>query len=181
MAPATWCFTITASSRPRTRQHFHQVSRHWLPSVPPAGLDIVIWSVPTQSRTRDTQAEKQVYAAISSERQVRGELSPGVSADHARAGGACQGGVQSGSGYTAVALPTELQPIAAKLQAYALREPFPPQISVRLDGLQVNGDPCRSLQIVERLSQEDNYCARSRSPGMLRFENGLMLARGSSI
>ncbi|MGH8382235.1 T6SS phospholipase effector Tle1-like catalytic domain-containing protein [Pseudomonas sp.] len=59
----------------RTQQRFSHESRHWLAYVPPEGLDIVTWSVQTQHRKRDTQAEKRVYAAIVSQRQVRNELS----------------------------------------------------------------------------------------------------------
>ncbi|WP_342244975.1 PAAR domain-containing protein [Pseudomonas sp. OTU5201] len=110
----------------RTRQRFNQEARRWLAYVPPEGLDIVTWSVQTRHRARDTQAEKRVYAAISSERDVRGELSL-VYLRIMR-----EWAVRAGVAFRAVphtqafALPSELQPIAAKLQAFALRETFTP-------------------------------------------------------
>ncbi|MCY1515277.1 hypothetical protein D9M68_498570 [compost metagenome] len=110
----------------RTRQRFNREARHWLAYVPPEGLDIVTWSVQTRHRARDTQAEKRVYAAISSEREVRGELSLvylRIMRELAvRAGVA----FRAIPGTQAFALPTELQPIAAKLQAFALQEAFTP-------------------------------------------------------
>ncbi|WP_375739057.1 PAAR domain-containing protein [Pseudomonas boanensis] len=110
----------------RTKLRFNQEARHWLAYVPPEGLDIVTWAVPAQHRARDTLAEKRVYAAIASEREVRGELSL-VYLRIMR-----ELAVRTGVAFRAVpntqafALPAELQPIAAKLQAFALREAFSP-------------------------------------------------------
>ncbi|AOE87634.1 PAAR domain-containing protein [Pseudomonas sp. TCU-HL1] len=94
----------------RTKRRFDHESRHWLAYVPPEGLDIATWSVQTRRRARGTQAEKRVYAALSSERQVRA----GVAFDP----------IDPNDNRTA--LPAELQPIAAKLQAFALREAYTP-------------------------------------------------------
>ncbi|WP_422417822.1 PAAR domain-containing protein [Pseudomonas sp. GZD-222] len=108
----------------RTKQRFSHESRHWLAYVSPEGLDIVTWSVQTQQRKRDTQAEKRVYAAIVSQRQVRNELSL-VYLRIMR-----EWGVRAGVAFkvipstAALAIPVELQPIAAKLQAFALGEPY---------------------------------------------------------
>jgi len=109
----------------RTKQRFSHESRHWLAYVPPEGLDIVTWSVQTQQRKRDTQAEKRVYAAIVSQRQVRNELSL-VYLRIMR-----EWGVRAGVAFDEIndrlpelSLPSELQPIAAKLQAFALGEPY---------------------------------------------------------
>ncbi|MCY1403421.1 hypothetical protein D9M71_186010 [compost metagenome] len=110
----------------RTRQRFDQEARRWLAYVPPEGLDIVTWSVQTQHRARDTQAEKRVYAAISGEREVRGELSLvylRIMRELAVREGVAFSAVPSTQAF---ALPSELQPIAAKLQAFALREAFTP-------------------------------------------------------
>lgn len=111
----------------RTRRRFDQEARRWLAYVPPEGLDIATWSVQTQPRTRDTPAEKRVYAAISGEREVRGELSL-VYLRIMR-----EWAVRTGVAFDPIdpndkrmALPVELQPIAAKLQAFALREVFTP-------------------------------------------------------
>lgn len=111
----------------RTKLHFSHESRHWRAYVPPEGLDIVTWSVQTKRRARDTQAEKRVYAAISSERQVRGELSLvylRIMRDLAVRAGVAFDPIDPNDRRTA--LPTELQPIAAKLQAFALREAYTP-------------------------------------------------------
>ncbi|MCY1505400.1 hypothetical protein D9M68_396160 [compost metagenome] len=111
----------------RTRQRFDQEARRWLAYVPPEGLDIVTWSVQTQHRARDTQAEKRVYAAISGEREVRGELSLvylRIMRELAVRAGVAFDPIDPNDERTA--LPVELQPIAAKLQAFALREAFTP-------------------------------------------------------
>ncbi|WP_036997683.1 PAAR domain-containing protein, partial [Metapseudomonas resinovorans] len=110
----------------RTKLRFYQEAPHWLTFVPPEGLDIVTWSVPTRRRARDTQAEKRVYAAIASEREVRGELSLvylRIIRELAVRAGVAFRAVPSTQAF---ALPAELQPIAAKLQAFALREAFTP-------------------------------------------------------
>lgn len=110
----------------RARQRFERESNHWLSYVPPEGLDIANWSVVTQRRVRDTVAEKRVYAAIASQRQVRGELSL-VYLRIMR-----EWGLRAGVAFKklpdtqAFALPAELQPIAVKLQAFALGESFVP-------------------------------------------------------
>jgi uncharacterized Zn-binding protein involved in type VI secretion len=108
----------------RTRQRFEYSLDDWQPYIPLEGLSIDTWDVNTQHRGRDTQPEKRVYAAISGQRQVRGELSL-VYLRIMR-----ELGVRAGIAFDPVpktqafALPAELQSIAAKLQAYALREPF---------------------------------------------------------
>jgi uncharacterized Zn-binding protein involved in type VI secretion len=108
------------------RQRFGRESGQWLSYVPPEGLSIATWSVVTQRRVRDTVAEKRVYAAIASQRQVRGELSL-VYLRIMR-----EWGVRAGVAFQkipdtqAFALPAELQPIAVKLQAFALGESFVP-------------------------------------------------------
>jgi type VI secretion system secreted protein VgrG len=106
------------------RQRFGRESGQWLIYVPSEGLSIAIWSVVTQRRVRDTVAEKRVYAAIASQRQVRGELSL-VYLRIMRAWG-----LRAGVAFAPIdpndqrmALPDELRPIAAKLQAFALGEP----------------------------------------------------------
>ena len=108
------------------RQRIGRESGQWLSYVPPEGLSIATWSVVTQRRVRDTVAEKRVYAAIASQRQVRGELSL-VYLRIMR-----EWGVRAGVAFQkipdtqAFALPAELQPIAVKLQAFALGESFVP-------------------------------------------------------
>ncbi|WP_171017132.1 PAAR domain-containing protein [Pseudomonas sp. G(2018)] len=108
----------------RTHQRMARESSRWLDYVPPEGLSIVTWSVDTQHRGRDTAAEKRVYAAIASQRQVRGELSLvylRIMRELAvRAGVAFDAAPTT----SAFAVPTELQPIAAKLRAFALGEPY---------------------------------------------------------
>lgn len=108
----------------RARQRFGHESSHWLSYVPPDGLSIATWSVVTQRRVRDTLAEKRVYAAIASQRQVRGELAL-VYLRIMR-----EWGLRTGVPFKklpdtpAFALPEELQPIAIKLQAFALGERY---------------------------------------------------------
>ncbi|MFJ4067608.1 PAAR domain-containing protein [Pseudomonas sp. NPDC089996] len=110
----------------RTRQHYYQETRHWLDYIPPSGLDIATWSVPVQQQRRDTVADKRVYAAITGEREVRG----GLSLVYLRI--MRELAVRAGVAFKALpdtqtfALPAELQPIAAKLQAFALREAYTP-------------------------------------------------------
>ena len=111
----------------RTKQRYYQEAPHWLTFVPPEGLDIVTWSVPTQHRAPNTQAEKRVYAAIASEREVRGDLS--LVYLHIMREMAVRAGVafeEINDRHPHFSLPTELQPIAAKLQAFALREIYTP-------------------------------------------------------
>lgn len=111
----------------RTRRRFDQEARRWLAYVAPEGLDIVTWSVQTQQRTRDTQAEKRVYAAISGEREVRGELSLvylRIMREWALRAGVAFDPIDPNDKRTA--LPAELHPIAAKLQSFALGETFTP-------------------------------------------------------
>ncbi|WP_256254617.1 T6SS phospholipase effector Tle1-like catalytic domain-containing protein, partial [Pseudomonas agarici] len=108
----------------RTQQRLERSQDHWQHYIPHEGLSIVTWDTGTEHQRRDTPAQKRVYAAIAGERQVRGELSL-VYLRIMRALG-----VRAGVAFDpvpdtpALALPTELQPIAAKLQAYALHEPF---------------------------------------------------------
>jgi hypothetical protein len=109
----------------RTRQHLDHSLNEWQAYIPREGLSIVTWHVETQHRVRDTPPEKRVYAAIAGQRQVRGELSlvylPIMRELGVRAGVAFKVIEERDP---ALALPAELQPIAAKLQSYALREPF---------------------------------------------------------
>jgi type VI secretion system secreted protein VgrG len=108
----------------RTRQRYQRESSQWSAYVPPEGLSIVTWSVDTQRRVRDTAAEKRVYTAIASQRQVRGELSLvylRIMRELAVRAGVAFDAVPSTQAF---ALPTELQPIAAKLQAFSLGEPY---------------------------------------------------------
>jgi type VI secretion system secreted protein VgrG len=108
----------------RTQQRLEHSLDDWQPYFPHAGLRIVSWDVATQHRGRDTQPQKRAYAAIEGQRQVRGELSL-VYLRIMR-----ELGVRAGVAFNpipdtpAFALPAELQPIAAKLQAYALYKPF---------------------------------------------------------
>jgi type VI secretion system secreted protein VgrG len=109
----------------RTRQRFERESSRWLDYVPPEGLSLVTWSVDTQQRGRDTVAEKRVYAAIASQRQVRGELSLvylRIMRELAARGGVAFAPIDPDD--QRMALPVELNPIAAKLQAFALGEPY---------------------------------------------------------
>ncbi|MFT0517582.1 hypothetical protein [Pseudomonas faucium] len=108
----------------RIRQRFHDEANHWLTYVPPAGLDIATWSVPVRQRGRDSVAEKRVYAAITGEREVRGELSLvylRIMRELAVRAGVAFRAVPSTQAF---ALPTELLSIASKLQAFALREAY---------------------------------------------------------
>ncbi|MFK0089483.1 type IV secretion protein Rhs [Pseudomonas sp. NPDC090755] len=111
----------------RTKQRLNREVRHWLTYVPPGGLDILTWSVPTQHRVRDTLAQQRVYAAITSEREVRGELSLvylRIMREWAVRAGVAFASIDPDD--NRVALPAELQPIATKLQAVALGEAFTP-------------------------------------------------------
>jgi type VI secretion system secreted protein VgrG len=111
----------------RTRQRLNQEARRWQAFLPPEGLDIVTWAGKTRPRTRDSPAEKRVYAAISGEREVRGELSLvylRIMRELAVRAGVAFDPIDPNDKRTA--LPVELQPIAAKLQAFALREDFTP-------------------------------------------------------
>ncbi|MGE8155191.1 hypothetical protein ACQKP5_28630 [Pseudomonas vancouverensis] len=108
-----------------TRQRLDRETNHWLTYVPREGLSITTWSVLTQRRVRDTVAEKRVYAAIASERQVHGELSL-VYLRVMR-----EWGLRCGVAFAPIdpndkrmALPVELQAIAVKLHAFALGEPY---------------------------------------------------------
>ena len=87
-------------------------------------LGIATWSV-AMPRRRGELPEKRVYAALSSERRVRGELSRvylRIMRELAvRAGGAFKVIEERDP---ALSIPDELRPIAAKLQAYALGEDF---------------------------------------------------------
>ncbi|MED5612167.1 type IV secretion protein Rhs, partial [Pseudomonas sp. JH-2] len=110
----------------RTRQRFDRELRHWSAYVPPEGLSVATWSVQVRHRARDTVAEKRVYAAIASEREVRGELSLvylRIMREWAVRTGVAFRAVPSSQAF---ALPAELQPIASKLQAFALGEAFTP-------------------------------------------------------
>lgn len=110
----------------RTRQRYERELRHWLTYVPPEGLNIVTWSVNSQNRVRDTAAEKRVYAAIASQRQVRGELSLvylRVMRDLAVRAGVVFDAVPSTQAF---ALPTDLHAISGKLQAFALGQSYTP-------------------------------------------------------
>ena len=111
----------------RTRQRFHHEAQHWLGYLPPSGLDIATWSVPAQQRGRDTVAEKRVYAAITGEREVRGELSLvylRIMRELAVRAGVAFDPIDPDDNRTA--LPAELQPIASKIQAFVLREAYTP-------------------------------------------------------
>ncbi|WP_256591103.1 MULTISPECIES: DUF2235 domain-containing protein [unclassified Pseudomonas] len=108
----------------RTRQRFEREASQWQAYLPPEGLSIVTWSVDTQRRIRDTEPEMRVYAAIASQRQVRGELSLvylRIMREWAVRGGVAFEAIPDTPEFN---LPTELQPIAAKLQAFALGEPY---------------------------------------------------------
>ncbi|WP_285646324.1 DUF2235 domain-containing protein [Pseudomonas sp. NBRC 100443] len=110
----------------RTRQRFNRELHHWSAYVPSEGLSIASWSVQVRRRARDTPAEKRVYAAIASEREVRGELSLvylRIMREWAVRTGVAFRAVPSSQAF---ALPAELQPIATKLQAFALGEAFTP-------------------------------------------------------
>ncbi|MEL7937462.1 PAAR domain-containing protein [Pseudomonas delhiensis] len=110
----------------RTRQRFDRELHHWSAYVPPEGLSVATWSVQVRHRARDTVAEKRVYAAIASEREVRGELSLvylRIMREWAVRTGVAFRAVPSSQAF---ALPAELQPIATKLQAFALGEAFTP-------------------------------------------------------
>lgn len=109
----------------RTHQRMARESRHWLDYVPPEGLSIVSWSVDTQQRGRDTAAEKRVYAAIASQRQVRGELSLvylRIMRELAVRAGVAFATIDPDDPRTVI--PAELKPIASKLWAFALGEPY---------------------------------------------------------
>ncbi len=111
----------------RTRQRFDRELRHWSAYVPPEGLSVATWSVQVRHRARDTVAEKRVYAAIASEREVRGELSLvylRIMREWAVRAGVAFDPIDPND--DRMALPQELQPIAAKLQAFALGEAFTP-------------------------------------------------------
>ncbi|MEL7937009.1 PAAR domain-containing protein [Pseudomonas delhiensis] len=111
----------------RTRQRFDRELHHWSAYVPPEGLSIATWSVQVRHRARDTVAEKRVYAAIASEREVRGELSLvylRIMREWAVRAGVAFDPIDTNN--DRMALPQELQPIAAKLQAFALGEAFTP-------------------------------------------------------
>ncbi|MFJ4445654.1 type IV secretion protein Rhs [Pseudomonas sp. NPDC089422] len=110
----------------RTRQGYHRELQHWLDYIPPSGLGIATWSVPLQQRRRDTVADKRVYVAITGEREVRGELSLvylRIMRELAVRAGVAFNDIP---GTQAFELPDELLPIAAKLQAFALREAYTP-------------------------------------------------------
>lgn len=110
----------------RTRQGYHREIQHWLDYIPQSNLGIITWSVPLQQRRRDTVADKRVYVAITGEREVRGELSLvylRIMRELAVRAGVAFNDVPSTQAF---ALPDELLPIAAKLQAFALREAYTP-------------------------------------------------------
>ncbi|WP_313201157.1 PAAR domain-containing protein [Pseudomonas sp.] len=110
----------------RTRQRYHREIQHWLDHIPQSGLGITTWSVPLQQRRRDTVADKRVYVAITGEREVRGELSLvylRIMRELAVRAGVAFNDIPATQAF---ALPDELLPIAAKLQAFALREAYTP-------------------------------------------------------
>ncbi len=109
----------------RTHQLLERQRSTWLPYA--QHLEISPWAVAQPfNRQRDLVPQKRVYAAISSEREVRGELSLiylRIMRELAvRAGVAFEPIPDT----PALALPAELHPIAAKLQAQALGEAFMP-------------------------------------------------------
>lgn len=106
----------------RTRECLDRELDRWQPYFPGNGLSVFAWDVQTHARTRDTQPEKRVYAAVAGQRQVRGELSRVyLQIMHQLA---ARAGVAFAPDDDRMALPVELHPIAAKLRAYALGEPF---------------------------------------------------------
>ncbi|BAU74932.1 PAAR domain-containing protein [Metapseudomonas furukawaii] len=114
----------------RTRMRLSQEGRHWKLAVPPEGLKIVTWSVPGLYRERDEPRKKRVYAAVSGERQVRGELSRvylRIMRELAVRAGVAFAPIDPEDNRTAV--PSELESIAAKLQAFALGETVTPNLS----------------------------------------------------
>ena len=109
----------------RARQRYERESRHWLAYVPPEGLNIVTWSVNTQNRS-----------AIPRRKNVCTPLSP-ASAKYGANFRWCicavmrelavRNGVVFGSidlNDDRMALPSELQQVAAKLQSFALGESY---------------------------------------------------------
>ncbi|MHC8316320.1 DUF2235 domain-containing protein [Pseudomonas sp. LB3P31] len=109
----------------RVHHRFERESQHWLKFMPPEELKVVTWSVDSQHRVRDTAPEKRVYAALSSERQVRGELSLvylRIMRELAVRAGVTFDFIDPED--NRLAIPPELQPIASKLQAFALQEPY---------------------------------------------------------
>ncbi|MBH9396402.1 PAAR domain-containing protein [Pseudomonas aeruginosa] len=106
----------------RTRQRLERELPHWRPYV--QRLGIAPGSV-AQPPRRGEPPEKRVYAALSSERRVRGELSRvylRIMRELAVRAGVAFKAIEERD--PALALPDELRPIAAKLQAYALGEDF---------------------------------------------------------
>lgn len=106
----------------RTRERFAAESPYWLTYVAAEGLDVATWASPPSQRTRDTPSQRRVYSAISSVRAVRGELALvylRIMREFAVRANVAFGSIPATQ---AMSLPAELQPIAAKLQAYALGE-----------------------------------------------------------
>ncbi|MGC3088943.1 hypothetical protein PA57_00485 [Pseudomonas aeruginosa] len=106
----------------RTRQCLERELPRWRPYV--QRLGIATWSV-ALPRRRGELPEKRVYAALSSERRVRGELSRvylRIMRELAVRVGVAFKVIEERD--PALSIPDELRPIAAKLQAYALGEDF---------------------------------------------------------
>ncbi|WP_272015300.1 PAAR domain-containing protein [Pseudomonas aeruginosa] len=106
----------------RTRQCLERELPRWRPYV--QRLGIATWSVALPQR-RGELPEKRVYAALSSERRVRGELSRvylRIMRELAVRAGVAFKVIEERD--PALSIPDELRPIAAKLQAYALGEDF---------------------------------------------------------
>jgi type VI secretion system secreted protein VgrG len=104
----------------RTRQLLEREQPLWRPFAQHLGIDL--WAVKQRHEINGLPPEKRVYAAIASERRVRGELSR-VYLRIMR-----ELGLRAGVQFKAIpqtpaySLPAELEPIAAKLQAQALGE-----------------------------------------------------------
>ena len=109
----------------RTRQTLERRLPAWQPYVQRIGIET--WEVRLPfNKKHDHYPEKRVYAAVRSERQVRGELSRvylRIMRELAVRAGVAFNVIQDRD--PALALPDELQPIATKLLAYALGESFP--------------------------------------------------------
>ena len=112
----------------RTHQLLERQRSTWLPYA--QHLEISPWAVAQPfNRQRDLVPQKRVYAAISSEREVRGELSLiylRIMRELAVRAGVALKPIPDTA---ALRLPDELQPIAIKLQAQALGGTFIPLTS----------------------------------------------------
>ncbi|CAD5109182.1 PAAR domain-containing protein [Zestomonas carbonaria] len=109
----------------RTRRRLERGLPNWRPYAQRLGIALWDMELPRERRGHSFP-EKRVYAAVGSERQVRGELSLvylRIMRELAVRAGVAFNRIDDRD--PALALPDELQPVAAKLQAYALNEPLP--------------------------------------------------------